>query len=146
MYGGGDLCVILINKSPCSSEIIFYSIPGSKNLDLCSSVFDPVLADYYHYKAMSRRPNTSRRLGDSGSIPFMGALHPKSRPSPLLSVGLVVVVSLRLFHSKLPKTCMSMDYTCPFITYIHLLLMFRGVHSLVTEIKDIHILDIHMNT
>ncbi|KAL0334993.1 UNVERIFIED_CONTAM: putative pectin methylesterase CGR3 [Sesamum radiatum] len=43
---------------------------------------------------MSRRPNTSRRFADSGSIPFVGALHPKSRPSPLLSVGLVVVGAL----------------------------------------------------
>ncbi|KAL2254521.1 uncharacterized protein At3g49720 [Sesamum indicum] len=43
---------------------------------------------------MSRRPNTSRRFADSGSIPFVGALHPKSRPSPLLSVGLLVVGAL----------------------------------------------------
>ncbi|KAL0422492.1 UNVERIFIED_CONTAM: putative pectin methylesterase CGR3 [Sesamum latifolium] len=43
---------------------------------------------------MSRRPNTSRRFADSGSIPFVGVLHPKSRPSPLLSVGLVVVGAL----------------------------------------------------
>nr|XP_009803804.1 PREDICTED: uncharacterized protein At3g49720-like [Nicotiana sylvestris] len=43
---------------------------------------------------MSRRPNTSRRLGDAGSIPFVGSFLPKSRPSPLLSIGLVVVGSL----------------------------------------------------
>ncbi|KAI5661253.1 hypothetical protein M9H77_20576 [Catharanthus roseus] len=43
---------------------------------------------------MSRRPNTSRRLGDSASIPFVGSLNPKSRPSPLLSIGLVVVGAL----------------------------------------------------
>ncbi|KAL3814342.1 hypothetical protein ACJIZ3_015610 [Penstemon smallii] len=43
---------------------------------------------------MSRRPNTGRRFGDSGSMPFVGAFHPKSRPSPLLSVGLVVVGAL----------------------------------------------------
>ncbi|OIS97501.1 PREDICTED: uncharacterized protein At3g49720-like [Nicotiana attenuata] len=43
---------------------------------------------------MSRRPNTSRRLGDAGSIPFVGSFHPKSRPSPLLSIGLVVVGAL----------------------------------------------------
>ncbi|PIM97521.1 hypothetical protein CDL12_30008 [Handroanthus impetiginosus] len=43
---------------------------------------------------MSRRPNTARRLGDNGSIPFVGALHPKSRPSPLLSIGIFVVGSL----------------------------------------------------
>ncbi|XP_047948070.1 probable pectin methylesterase CGR3 [Salvia hispanica] len=41
----------------------------------------------------SRRPNTSRRFTDSG-VPFMGALHHKSRPSPLLSIGLVVVGAL----------------------------------------------------
>ncbi|XP_059653090.1 probable pectin methylesterase CGR3 [Cornus florida] len=41
---------------------------------------------------MSRRPvNTSRRLGDGGSIPLVGSLHPKSRPSPLVSLGLVVL-------------------------------------------------------
>ncbi|KAJ8548153.1 hypothetical protein K7X08_021389 [Anisodus acutangulus] len=43
---------------------------------------------------MSRRPNTSRRLADAGSIPFIGVFHPKSRPSPLLSTGLVVVGAL----------------------------------------------------
>ncbi|CAA3019697.1 uncharacterized protein At3g49720-like [Olea europaea subsp. europaea] len=43
---------------------------------------------------MSRRPNSTRRLADSGSIPFVGSLHPKSRPSPLLSVGLLVVGAL----------------------------------------------------
>ncbi|XP_060175954.1 probable pectin methylesterase CGR3 isoform X1 [Lycium barbarum] len=43
---------------------------------------------------MSRRPNTSRRLADAGSIPFISAFHPKSRPSPLLSIGLVVVGAL----------------------------------------------------
>ncbi|KAL0412644.1 UNVERIFIED_CONTAM: putative pectin methylesterase CGR3 [Sesamum radiatum] len=42
---------------------------------------------------MSRRP-TARRFADSGSIPFVGALHPKSRPSPLLSVGIFIVGTL----------------------------------------------------
>ncbi|KAK4491166.1 hypothetical protein RD792_001896 [Penstemon davidsonii] len=46
---------------------------------------------------MSRRPNASRRFADSGSIPFVGALHSKSRQSPLLSLGLVVV-NLGLFY------------------------------------------------
>ncbi|KAJ9537971.1 hypothetical protein OSB04_030704 [Centaurea solstitialis] len=42
--------------------------------------------------AMSKRPvNLSRRLGDGAAIPFMRSLHPKSRPSPLLSIGLVLV-------------------------------------------------------
>lgn len=40
---------------------------------------------------MSRRAaSTSRRFADGGSIPFMGSLHPKSRPSPLVSVVLLV--------------------------------------------------------
>ncbi|KAL8541658.1 hypothetical protein ACS0TY_002792 [Phlomoides rotata] len=43
---------------------------------------------------MSRRVNTSRRFTDSGGLPFVGGLHPKSRPSPLLSIGLVVVGAL----------------------------------------------------
>ncbi|XP_022858706.1 uncharacterized protein At3g49720-like [Olea europaea var. sylvestris] len=47
---------------------------------------------------MSRRPNSTRRLADSGSIPFVGSLHPKSRPSPLLSVGLLVVDGISLFE------------------------------------------------
>ncbi|KAK2987446.1 hypothetical protein RJ640_018583 [Escallonia rubra] len=41
---------------------------------------------------MSRRPaSTTRRFADGGGIPLVGSLHPKSRPSPLLSLGLVVV-------------------------------------------------------
>lgn len=41
---------------------------------------------------MSKRPvSLSRRLGDGASIPFMRSLHPKSRPSPMLSLGLVLV-------------------------------------------------------
>ncbi|CAI9104195.1 OLC1v1002824C1 [Oldenlandia corymbosa var. corymbosa] len=43
---------------------------------------------------MSRRPTTSRRFADSGSIPFVGSLQSKTRSSPLLSVGLVVVGTL----------------------------------------------------
>ncbi|KAF2320751.1 hypothetical protein GH714_030507 [Hevea brasiliensis] len=42
---------------------------------------------------MSRRPgNPARRLAESGSLPFGGSVHTKSRSSPLLSIGLVVVV------------------------------------------------------
>ncbi|KAI7732148.1 hypothetical protein M8C21_006000 [Ambrosia artemisiifolia] len=41
---------------------------------------------------MSRRPaSLSRRLGDGAGIPFMGSLNPKSRASPFLSVGLLLV-------------------------------------------------------
>ncbi|XXG64737.1 hypothetical protein AAC387_Pa05g2607 [Persea americana] len=41
---------------------------------------------------MSRRAvNPSRRFTDSGSVPFASLLHQKSRSSPLLSVGLVLL-------------------------------------------------------
>ncbi|KAD6454335.1 hypothetical protein E3N88_09041 [Mikania micrantha] len=41
---------------------------------------------------MSRRPaSLSRRLGNGVGIPFMGSLNPKSRASPFLSIGLVLV-------------------------------------------------------
>lgn len=46
---------------------------------------------------MSRRPgNPARRVGDSASIPFVGALHSKSRSSPLLSIGLLVLGAILL--------------------------------------------------
>jgi len=55
---------------------------------------------------MSRRPgNTARRLADSGSFPLGGSTHKKSQSSPLLSIGLVLVVcskkwlSLAKFYS-----------------------------------------------
>ncbi|CAI9279305.1 unnamed protein product [Lactuca saligna] len=41
---------------------------------------------------MSRKPaSLSRRLGDGNGIPFMGSLNPKLRPSPFLSIALVLV-------------------------------------------------------
>ncbi|KAF8101500.1 hypothetical protein N665_0205s0090 [Sinapis alba] len=41
---------------------------------------------------MSRRQvGSTRRVGDSGSFPFVGALHSKSRSSPLLSICLVLL-------------------------------------------------------
>ncbi|KAG6793060.1 hypothetical protein POTOM_002244 [Populus tomentosa] len=44
---------------------------------------------------MSRRPgNPARRFADGGSLPFVGSMHSKSRSSPLLSIGLLVVVAL----------------------------------------------------
>ncbi|XP_072975462.1 probable pectin methylesterase CGR2 isoform X1 [Typha angustifolia] len=46
---------------------------------------------------MARRVvNPNRRLVDSGSIPIGGSLHQKSRSSPLLSIGLVVLVAFLL--------------------------------------------------
>ncbi|KAL2488777.1 Uncharacterized protein Fot_42069 [Forsythia ovata] len=49
---------------------------------------------HYNSKTMSRRPNSTCRLSDSGGIPFMGSLHSKSHSSPLLSVGLLAVGAL----------------------------------------------------
>ncbi|XP_078177611.1 putative pectin methylesterase CGR2 [Carex rostrata] len=41
---------------------------------------------------MSRRPvNSTRRLVDGGSVPFVTSLQSKSRSSPLLTIGLVVL-------------------------------------------------------
>jgi len=39
-----------------------------------------------------RQVGSTRRVGDGGSFPFAGALHSKSRSSPLLSICLVLVV------------------------------------------------------
>ncbi|KAL2549513.1 Uncharacterized protein Fot_11043 [Forsythia ovata] len=59
---------------------------GLSNLRSCSCCLA-----HYNSKTMSRRPNSTRCLADSGGIPFMGSLHSKSRSSPLLSVGLLAV-------------------------------------------------------
>lgn len=49
------------------------------------------------FLTMSRRPvNPARRLAEGGSVPFVGSLHSKSRSSPLLSIGLVIVGALLL--------------------------------------------------
>ncbi|KAK8625333.1 hypothetical protein V6N13_090206 [Hibiscus sabdariffa] len=43
---------------------------------------------------MSRRPvNPARRFADGGSIPFIGSVQSKRRSLPVLSIGLLVVVS-----------------------------------------------------
>ncbi|KAJ0829304.1 putative S-adenosyl-L-methionine-dependent methyltransferase, pectin methyltransferase CGR2/3 [Helianthus annuus] len=48
---------------------------------------------------MSRRPSgLSRRLGDGAPVPFIGSLHPKSRSSPFLSIGLVVVLLVTTYY------------------------------------------------
>ncbi|RWW36567.1 hypothetical protein BHE74_00058401, partial [Ensete ventricosum] len=53
--------------------------------------------------------NQSRRLPDSGSIPLVSSLHPKSRSTPLLSVGLVILGAFLLvgysYSSSGPDTC-----------------------------------------
>ncbi|KAG6503077.1 hypothetical protein ZIOFF_035366 [Zingiber officinale] len=46
--------------------------------------------------ASRRAINPSRRASDSGSIPLVGSLQQKSRSSPLLSIGLVVVAAFFL--------------------------------------------------
>ncbi|GAV75376.1 hypothetical protein CFOL_v3_18855 [Cephalotus follicularis] len=46
---------------------------------------------------MARRMvNPARRIGDGGSIPFMGSVNSKSRSPPLLSIGLLVVGAILL--------------------------------------------------
>ncbi|RWV82451.1 hypothetical protein GW17_00056050 [Ensete ventricosum] len=59
--------------------------------------------------AARRAVNQSRRLPDSGSIPLVSSLHPKSRNTPLLSVGLVILGAFLLvgysYSSSGPDTC-----------------------------------------
>lgn len=51
---------------------------------------------------MSRRQvNPARRIADGGSIPFVGSVQAKTRSSPLLSIGLVVLV-LYILHYFMP--------------------------------------------
>ncbi|KAK8567842.1 hypothetical protein V6N13_105789 [Hibiscus sabdariffa] len=46
---------------------------------------------------MSRRPvNPARRFADGGSIPFIGSVQSKTRSSPVLSIGLLVVGAILL--------------------------------------------------
>lgn len=45
--------------------------------------------------------NPSRRLADNGSLPFSGALHQKPRTSPLLPIGLVVLVFIFFMHFEI---------------------------------------------
>ncbi|CAN7025003.1 unnamed protein product [Brassica oleracea var. botrytis] len=72
---------------------------------------------------MSRRQvGSTRRVGDSGSFPFVGALHSKSRPSPLLSICLVLVGACLLigyafsgpgmFKSIREVSKITGDYSC----------------------------------
>ncbi|KAL6211865.1 hypothetical protein ACLB2K_017088 [Fragaria x ananassa] len=50
-----------------------------------------------YYISMSRRPvNPARRIGDGGSIPFVGAVQAKARSSPVLSVALVLLGTILL--------------------------------------------------
>ncbi|RZS23676.1 hypothetical protein BHM03_00056647 [Ensete ventricosum] len=59
--------------------------------------------------AARRAVNQSRRLPDSASIPLVSSLHPKSRNTPLLSVGLVILGAFLLvgysYSSSGPDTC-----------------------------------------
>ncbi|CAI0405463.1 unnamed protein product [Linum tenue] len=72
---------------------------------------------------MSRRQvGSGRRFVDSGNFPFASALHHKSRPSPLLSIGLVVLGALLLiayayggpglFRGNKDISRIEGDYTC----------------------------------
>ncbi|XP_010518680.1 PREDICTED: uncharacterized protein At3g49720-like [Tarenaya hassleriana] len=72
---------------------------------------------------MSRRPvSLTRRVGDSASFPFAGALHSKSRSSPLLSICLVLVGACLLigyaysgpgiFKSVKDISKVAGDYSC----------------------------------
>ncbi|KAG2316911.1 hypothetical protein Bca52824_020033 [Brassica carinata] len=72
---------------------------------------------------MSRRQvGSTRRVGDSGSFPFVGALHSKSRSSPLLSICLVLVGACLLigyafsgpgtFKSIRQVSKITGDYSC----------------------------------
>ncbi|KAJ9674149.1 hypothetical protein PVL29_023604 [Vitis rotundifolia] len=46
---------------------------------------------------MSRKPlNPSRRFAGSGTLPFIGSLHSKSRASPFLSIGLLIMGAMLL--------------------------------------------------
>ncbi|KAL2488802.1 Uncharacterized protein Fot_42094 [Forsythia ovata] len=80
-------------------ESICMLFPSQENLTCgIDSIVDgseiEFLEAHYNSKTMSRRPNSTCRLSDSGGIPFMGSLHSKSHSSPLLSVGLLAVGAL----------------------------------------------------
>jgi len=75
---------------------------------------------------MSRRPvNPSRRLGDGGSIPFVASIQSKSQNSPLISIGLVIVVCFLFFlkdehqYRNIPRTILkySLYFRCTFGFY-----------------------------
>ncbi|THU56867.1 hypothetical protein C4D60_Mb11t21730 [Musa balbisiana] len=60
--------------------------------------------------AARRAVNQSRRLPDSASIPLVSSLHPKSRSTPLLSVGLVLLGAFLLIgysYSSSGASCTS---------------------------------------
>ncbi|CAN8254828.1 unnamed protein product [Cochlearia groenlandica] len=74
-----------------------------------------------------RQVGSTRRVGDGGSFPFVGALHSKSRSSPLLSICLVLVGACLLIgyafsgpgiymdHLNVLSFCImyrSSDYSC----------------------------------
>uniref|UniRef100_A0A1J3D4R6 Uncharacterized protein n=1 Tax=Noccaea caerulescens TaxID=107243 RepID=A0A1J3D4R6_NOCCA len=72
---------------------------------------------------MSRRQvGSTRRVGDGGSFPFVGALHSKSRSSPLISICLVLVGACLLigyaysgpgmFKSIIEVSKISGDHSC----------------------------------
>ena len=55
--------------------------------------------------------NPSRRLGDGGSMPFVASIQSKSQNSPLISIGLVIVVHfIRNFPVLLDLICNISKY------------------------------------
>jgi putative pectin methylesterase len=55
---------------------------------------------------MSRRPvNSNRRLLDGGGLPLATSLQSKTNSSPLLTIGLVVLVILFLYHRIIILEC-----------------------------------------
>lgn len=74
---------------------------GLEKLSLWSSSFQSVLRIITcspPAATMSRRPvNPTRRFGETGGAPLSGSLHQKARPSPLLIIGLILLVFFPLF-------------------------------------------------
>lgn len=59
----------------------------------CADVFSfPLFQIKYNINMARRVANATRRSADGASIPFVGAVQSKTRPSPLLPIGLLVVV------------------------------------------------------
>ncbi|KAL2549554.1 uncharacterized protein Fot_11084 [Forsythia ovata] len=90
--GHESICMLFPSQENLTCGID--SIVDGSEIEFLEDIGDCIMA-HYNSKTMSRRPNSTRRLADSGGIPFMGSLHSKSRLSPLLSVGLLSVVSLQ---------------------------------------------------
>ncbi|CAL9207438.1 unnamed protein product [Musa hybrid cultivar] len=80
-----------VRQWSASSQI--WRATGAANLRCRSSIPQAQHKILRQPEAMAARRavNQSRRLPDSASIPLVSSLHPKSRSTPLLSVGLVLL-------------------------------------------------------